>query len=475
VKTKPGFFSLLAKLGKDKLASGPRLLARLIRDEAGSYLMFMGFTLPVLIGVAGLAGEASLLLYNHRTLQSAVDAAAYSAAIAYSYGSGADITTQAEATVASYGFAIGTNTNQANVAATVISPYANSGVTAIKVTASRPQSTLFSSYWSFASLSNSVSAIAIVSGAGGNGGQCILSLSTSGAPNPPNPGAGITVQGTSVISAPNCGVFSNSTASNSLLVGGTTNSISAGSVGVAGNLSKNGNPSINPQPTIGDGQMSDPYAGVTLPTPGTCNPDNAGVVKGSTTTLQPGTYCAGGISATNFANVTLAPGTYILENATPWSNNNAAQFTVDQHSILTGHGVTLVFTDPGGNQYKTPPDQAMNIQSGATVDLRAPAANATLGIPGMLIIGATNMPTTTTFDLIANSSSLISGVIYLPHGNFNWGGAPILSGGCTEMLAYTINLQGNAIFNNTGCQFPTGGGGGGGGINPIGSVVTLVN
>ena len=76
MKIKPGRFSLLAKLGKDKRASGLRLLARLIRDEEGSYLLYMTLALPVLIGVGGLAGEASLLLYNHRSLQSAADAAA---------------------------------------------------------------------------------------------------------------------------------------------------------------------------------------------------------------------------------------------------------------------------------------------------------------------------------------------------------------------------------------------------------------
>ena len=84
MKTKPGLFSRPAKLGKDKRASGRRLLARLIRDEEGSYLLYGLFILPVLIGVGGLAGEASLLLYNHRTLQSAADAAAYSAAVAKS-------------------------------------------------------------------------------------------------------------------------------------------------------------------------------------------------------------------------------------------------------------------------------------------------------------------------------------------------------------------------------------------------------
>ena len=71
MKSKFRFLSLLSRLGKGKDASGPRLLARLLRDEDGSYLVYMTLLIPVVIGVCGLAGEASLLLYNKRTLQSA--------------------------------------------------------------------------------------------------------------------------------------------------------------------------------------------------------------------------------------------------------------------------------------------------------------------------------------------------------------------------------------------------------------------
>jgi hypothetical protein len=95
--------------------------------------------------------------------------------------------------------------------------------------------------------------------------------------------------------------------------------------------------------------------------------------------------------------------------------------------------------------------------------LQAPAANATLGIPGMLILGDTNMPTSTNFTLWANGvgSTGISGVIYLPDGNFTWGGGPILAGGCTQMIAYQLTLQGNAVFSNSDCDLS-------------GNVVTLV-
>ena len=80
----------------------------------------MTLAIPVFIGFAGLATEGALLFYNHRTVQSAADAAAYSAAIAYSIDSSADIaTTQAQAIVANYGFVVGTGNDQANVVATV--------------------------------------------------------------------------------------------------------------------------------------------------------------------------------------------------------------------------------------------------------------------------------------------------------------------------------------------------------------------
>ena len=126
--------SSLSRPGKDKDASSPGLLARLLRDEEGSFLLYMTVAIPVFIGFAGFASEGSLLLYNHRTLQSATDAAAYSAAVAYSNGdtSSTALTTQAEAIVASYGFVVGTGNNQVNVAApTVITNYAGSTNTAI--------------------------------------------------------------------------------------------------------------------------------------------------------------------------------------------------------------------------------------------------------------------------------------------------------------------------------------------------------
>lgn len=120
MKIKFGLFSLRSQLDKDKRISGPRLLARLLHDEEGAYLLYMTLTIPILLGLAALGTEGALLTYYHRQVQSAADAAAYSAAVSYSIdGDLNNATTQAQAIVANYSFVVGTGNNQANVVAAV--------------------------------------------------------------------------------------------------------------------------------------------------------------------------------------------------------------------------------------------------------------------------------------------------------------------------------------------------------------------
>jgi Flp pilus assembly protein TadG len=478
VRTKLGLFS---RLGKDEHASSPRLLARLFRDEEGSYLLYMTLLMPFLIGVAGLATEGGLIFLNHRTVQSAADAAVYSAAVAYSIDSSADITTQAQAIVANYGFVVGTGNNQANVVATVDTT-TYSPLTAINVSVTRPQLPFLSSVWVTSAFNVSGSAKAIISGgSGGGNGNCMLGLAPTG--------TDIQLQGPPAINAGGCGIFSNSngscagagSATPSINLGGN-GIITGGAVGAAGCISVTGSSSIGPPPngyTSGDSPVINPYANTTVPTPGACLPNNTGVVKGTgstpaVVTLNPGTYCTGGINIKN-ANVTLNPGIYILDGP--------VQFIVDSTATLTGKGVTLVFTDPGSAAYPNAPGSgntptAMNIISGATVNLQAPTSGAT---QGMLIIGDSNIPIDTAFNYQANaagtscdntSTICTGGVIYVPTGDFTWQGGPILTGGCTQMIAYRLTMAGNATFNNSNCNLS--GGGGGGGAKPIGNVVTLV-
>jgi Flp pilus assembly protein TadG len=267
MKTRQALFSMLFRLAKERRGRIHRLLAQLWRDEDGSWIILTSLLMPILVSVAGLGTEGALLLYQHRCLQSAADAAAYSAAISYSYSTSADITTQAQAVVASYGYALGTGTDQANVAASATTVSTSSGGTlpAVQVTISRPQSAIFSSIY-FPTLPNSVSATAVLSSS--NTGNCLLALgnqtangnTTSNAPN------AIHVQGNANLDIGGCGIFSDSTAdcSDASVTIQGTGSLLAGSFGTAGCATSNGSQpaQIGPPPnafTEFDGALSDPY------------------------------------------------------------------------------------------------------------------------------------------------------------------------------------------------------------------------
>ena len=180
--------------------------------RAGRLGLSTTLILPVLIGVAGLGTEGGMLFYQHRSLQSTADAAAYSAAMSYSYDNNTtNMQNQVKAVVASYGYTLGTGTNQANV--TVAGPPGTTfaGQPAVQVSISRPQTAIFSSMY-FPTLQNSASATAVINGGGGGGsasGGCILALGNTSTGS--NEQDAIYLQGNPTINAPGCSIFSNST------------------------------------------------------------------------------------------------------------------------------------------------------------------------------------------------------------------------------------------------------------------------
>jgi hypothetical protein len=243
---------------------------------------------------------------------------------------------------------------------------------------------------------------------------------------------------------------------------------------------------LSPGTYIVNGAFNVKSATVTCPTCSTTDTSNStftlngdfNISNGSTVTLGAGTYTFNGnVSITgpnsgSNTNVTLGAGTYIFVGP--------GQFSVDSHSTLTGESTTLMFTDPSGAAYPSGANPtAMNISSGANILLEAPTSGAN---QGMLIIGNNNIPLDTKFNLQANgtgsctsasTSNCIGGVIYLPTADFTWQGGPVLTGGCTQMIAYRLIMNGNAQFNNSNCQLGSGGGGGGAATR-IGNIVTLV-
>jgi Flp pilus assembly protein TadG len=118
-------------------------LQRFVRDESGSYVILSALLMPVLVGTAALGTEVGWWYYKHENMQSAADSAAASAAAAYVAGS--DLTAEANAVTATYGYANAVN----NVTITVNQPPTTGNYTsnlqAIEVTVSQPQQRLLSS------------------------------------------------------------------------------------------------------------------------------------------------------------------------------------------------------------------------------------------------------------------------------------------------------------------------------------------
>jgi Flp pilus assembly protein TadG len=463
---------LLPRLAKDRHSRSHRLWTRLLRDEEGAWLISATMMLPVLIGVAGLGTEGGMLFYQHRSLQSAADAAAFSAAYTASYStnnSSANITSQAQATVASYGFTVTTTpgqVNQAYVTATTINNYLSTSLTAVQVTISRPQSAIFSSIL-FSVLPNSVSAIAVIgfTGSGSPQGTCLLAFgnqSVNGVATPDAPNA-IHVQGNSNMNMGGCGVTSNSTApcSNAGVTIQGNGSLLAGSFSTAGCATGNGNhpPQIGPPPNVVTefgAPLSDPYAGTSVPTT-----SSAGSCVASLTVYCPGVY-ASGLTLIG-GPYTLSPGIYIMEG----------EFRVGPGgggTTVNGNGVTLVFTSATPSNPSSYPSTMLDFDSNANVTLTAPTTGATAGF---VIMGDRTMPLGTTFTTVANSTVNLNGTLYLPNGFVNWQGTANTTLGCRQFLVNTISLQGNPQLNSNGCS-PSGGGNSGAG-GAFGAIVSLVD
>ena len=94
--------------GLGQACRSPReLLLRFRDDQSGNYAIVMGLTLPLLVGSVGLGTEVGLWYHKHRNVQGAADTAAYTAAVAYTNSQTSNLTVQAQAVTASYGYVAG--------------------------------------------------------------------------------------------------------------------------------------------------------------------------------------------------------------------------------------------------------------------------------------------------------------------------------------------------------------------------------
>ena len=377
------------------------------RDASGSYLVIMALMAPVMIGSVGLGIDYGLWVYTQQTMQAAADSAAVSAAT-----SGSNVATEAEGVAASYGFI----KDSGGVTMTVNQPPKSGSHTsssaAVEVIINSIQTPQFSQLVSAKSFTITVRSVAVAT----PGSGCVLTLNATAS-------GAVTTQGSAVTNLTGCNLYTDSSDSAAVTVGGTA-SLTANAVGSVGGVSGASNITTTSGIHTGVAPLSDPYASMSFGSFSGCDQKNYST--NSNATISAGVYC-GGISVKAGATLTLNPGIYYLDQG---------NLSVEGNGTITGTGVTLVFTSSTGKNYAN-----ASISSNATVNLTAPTTGPTAGI---VLFGDRNMPVGTTFKLTGGGTQTFGGAIYLPKAALTYSGGSGGSTSCTQIIADTVTFTGNS-------------------------------
>jgi putative Flp pilus-assembly TadE/G-like protein len=398
------------------------------QDEAGNYVITMALLMPVFVGLCALGVEFGWWMHQKDKMQNAADSGAVSAATANS-GNLSNLETEADAVIASYGFVNGSKGTVITVNRPPTSGSYGSTSNAVEVIIQQPQDRLFSRIYSKGQVNIAARAVALPT----PGLGCVLALNQSAS-------GAATIKGSALVNLNECGLYSNSSAGDSVSAGGSS-SLKTQSVHSAGGVT--GQSNISAQQGIFQNQSpsSDPYASMNPGSPSGCTKTNLSVKNKMT--ISAGTYC-GGIQVNAGAVLTLNPGIYFITNG---------DFQVNGGATVTGTGVTLVFTSTA----------KATINGGADVSLTAPTSGSTAGV---VMFGARDMATGTNFNLNGGSTQYFGGAIYLPKAALNFAGGAGSTTSCTQIVADTVTFTGNANLS-LNCT--------GSGIKPIGSgAATLV-
>ena len=275
----------------------------------------------------------------------------------------------------------------------------------------------------------------------------------------PTAGGALSLSGNADISIPGAVVVDSS--SKTALTESGNAEIKASSIQVVGSVSKSGNATLTPAATTGVNVVSDPLAGLAVPTvpsgaPYTGTPISESLSGNSTGSINPGLYSQ--IIVSGNASLKLASGTYVVQRGGVSLSGNASVscpgvtfivegggFSVSGNAAITGAGVTIF---NAGSQYN-----AITGVDGGTFGSITLSGNASLSAPnsgpyaGILIFQARDNPKALT--LSGNAVEGISGTIYAAAAQLAESGNAQI-GSTTNPISIvvdTMTLSGNAIAN----------------------------
>ena len=411
----------------------PRFRA-IFDDERGAVAVLFAFILPIILGAAGLAVEASYWQLHQRAMQNAAD----SAAIAAGMEGGTNYAAVAQAVAAQYGFVNGSG----NVTVTVSNPASATGCTSncYSVSISDKVPLFLSAVVGYQGTSSveSKPMTSVVAGAvatqSGGAAFCLLALASSGA-------AGITSNGAPKANMQGCNVMSNTTA--------TCNghNLNANYGEAHGTNNGCGNTQISNVPTV-----ADPYAGLAANIPA----DSCGgsypqePAKKKDPALPAANQWSGTYSLLTGAKVVCGDqqlvGNTTINNTTLVIENGQLD---TKGYTLTGSGLTVVFSGSNNASYLHYPT------GGGTLNIAAPTSGAWSGVA---IYQNPSLTTNVSFTYSGNSPTWdLTGLAYLPHASVTFSGAVNKSSTgqtCFTMVVdnITVNGTGSIFANDTQCQ-----------------------
>ena len=404
-------------------------------DESGQILVFAVGGVMVLAGFLALALDASLLFRSRRNLQIAADSAATAAALDYYYNSssGAIAVTQADAVgveAAAIDNVKVVNGTTVDVHCPVQNGVYKNGTCNgyFEAIIKQPNPTVFMGLFNHNSVTVATRAVA---GTPYVSNACVYVLNSTGNIGAGGSGNGVGKGDSSVylfgkfnVTAPNCGMVINGTASSDALnMQGGAGSLSAGSIAVVGGVSGSDS---SPAPVSGAAPVENPLQAVPQPTiPASCT-------------------SGGSISSTSFVSGACYSGD---------SNGNltVTNDTFNGTFIFTGTG-TLTF---GGNVTSGANGATIYLQNGGMSE------NAGTKFTGPVLSTAPVPPGCATGCFAAPTSGSLQGIALMaPSTNtklieFNFGNSTGVIDGITYMPGATLYLHNNSGSSSPGLVLDT--------------------
>jgi len=393
---------------------------RFSRDRRGNVAVLFAVSLPVLVGFVGLGVESGYWFFENRRLQAAADLAAYAGAVAArAKEEAATIVSSAQTEAEEHGFDPAAGTIQVNWPPTSGSNINNRSV---EVILQQTYERYFSAVFADEPVFMAMRAVATFEEPNS---ACVIALNEVQK-------AALQISGFAKPSFRACSLMANSIADDAVSIQGSAE-VTTSCVSSSGGVYNTATLVMEkcPEPRLYMPRADDPFAGVPPPAiPAKCETISGPGGKkgggkkddgGDTIVLGPGNYC-GGFSVTGSA--TLGSGVYVISGGTMQFNANAS---------ISGSGVTFYLTDG-----------ARVIMNGsADIELSAPTSGP---YKGMLFYADPDSSTSYgIFNGTADSS--LKGALYFPTQNVAIRGDFGGSGGCTRLVAGTIEINGNPTFD----------------------------